>query len=258
MLTDSGGFRKMFSLADTVKLSTGESPSSLSTTAAKIHWTPEENMRIQELIGADIAMQLDQCAPYPATREFVARAVDHSSVRARRCLAAHNDPTRRSSASQGGMHLDLRLKACDGCARSRTSRWPRAAGARRLSASAAIRGRGSRGHVRDAWARWPGPARTTGRATLWAWATRHARARGARGRRYVRLRAAHPHGRMRHRVSSAGRIFEYGATPNTPATSRRSTPPATAPPAQPHAPTSATSQNEMLGAILLSVHNLHS
>lgn len=111
MLTDSGGFQ-VFSLADTVKLSDDGVTFQSIYDGSKIHWTPEENMRIQELIGADIAMQLDQCAPYPATREFVARAVDYSSAWARRCLAAHtrSDQT-LFGIVQGGMHLDLRLES---------------------------------------------------------------------------------------------------------------------------------------------------
>lgn len=111
MLTDSGGFQ-VFSLADTVKLDdTGVTFQSIYD-GANIHWTPTENMRIQELIGADIIMQLDQCAPYPASREFVERAVDLSSKWAKECLASH----RRQDQTlfgivQGGMHLDLRLES---------------------------------------------------------------------------------------------------------------------------------------------------
>ena len=111
MLTDSGGFQ-VFSLADTVKLSDDGVTFQSIYDGSRIHWTPEENMRIQELIGADIAMQLDQCAPYPATREFVARAVDYSSAWARRCLTAHKRPDQTLfGIVQGGMHLDLRLES---------------------------------------------------------------------------------------------------------------------------------------------------
>lgn len=113
MLTDSGGFQ-VFSLADTVKLSDDGVTFKSIYDGAVVHWTPEENMRIQQLIGADIAMQLDQCAPYPATKDFVQKAVDYSAEWARRCLAAH----RRSDQTlfgivQGGMHLDLRLQSIE-------------------------------------------------------------------------------------------------------------------------------------------------
>ena len=111
MLTDSGGFQ-ILSLADTRKLDDDGVSFRSIYDGAKVRWTPEDNMRIQELIGADIAMQLDQCPPYPATREFVARAVDLSSAWAARCLAAHQRPDQTLfGIVQGGMHLDLRLES---------------------------------------------------------------------------------------------------------------------------------------------------
>ena len=71
-------------------------------------------MAIQELIGADIAMQLDQCTPYPAERAFVARAVDLSAAWAKRCLAAHKRPDQTLfGICQGGMELDLRLQSIE-------------------------------------------------------------------------------------------------------------------------------------------------
>lgn len=109
ILTDSGGFQ-VFSLADTLKLDTDGLEFKSIYDGAKVCWTPEDNMVIQEQLGADIAMQLDQCAPYPATREFVAQATDRSATWAKRCLAAH---TRADQALfgivQGGMHIDLRM-----------------------------------------------------------------------------------------------------------------------------------------------------
>ena len=111
MLTDSGGFQ-IFSLADTVKLDDDGVTFASIYDGSKIRWTPEDNMEIQERIGADIAMQLDQCPPYPATREFVERAVDLSANWARRCLAAHKRPDQALfGIVQGGMHLDLRLES---------------------------------------------------------------------------------------------------------------------------------------------------
>jgi queuine tRNA-ribosyltransferase len=69
-------------------------------------------MRIAQLLGADIVMQLDQCPGYPAERAFVERAVELSSKWADRCWASH---TRKDQALfgivQGGMHLDLRLRS---------------------------------------------------------------------------------------------------------------------------------------------------
>ena len=111
MLTDSGGFQ-IFSLADTRKLDDDGVTFRSIYDGSYVRWTPEENMRIQEALGADIAMQLDQCPPYPATREFVKRAVDLSAMWARRCLAAHKRPDQTLfGIVQGGMNLDLRLES---------------------------------------------------------------------------------------------------------------------------------------------------
>ena len=111
MLTDSGGFQ-IFSLADTRKLDDDGVTFRSIYDGSYVRWTPEENMRIQEALGADIAMQLDQCPPYPATREFVERAVNLSAMWARRCLAAHKRPDQTLfGIVQGGMNLDLRLES---------------------------------------------------------------------------------------------------------------------------------------------------
>lgn len=111
MLTDSGGFQ-VFSLADTLKLDDDGLTFRSIYDGAKVRWTPEINMAIQQQLGADIIMQIDQCAPYPAEKEFVARAVDLSANWARRCLAAHDRADQTLfGIVQGGMHLDLRLES---------------------------------------------------------------------------------------------------------------------------------------------------
>lgn len=111
MLTDSGGFQ-VFSLADTVKLDEDGVTFKSIYDGHRVKWTPEDNMAIQQKIGADIVMQLDQCAPYPAEKDFVARAVELSSMWAKRCLASHTKKDQTLfGIVQGGMHLDLRLQS---------------------------------------------------------------------------------------------------------------------------------------------------
>lgn len=113
ILTDSGGFQ-VFSLADTVKLSDEGVEFRSIIDGAKHFWTPEDNMAIQEALGADIIMQLDQCPPYPAEKAFVADAVRRSAEWAARCKAAH---TREDQALfgivQGGVFEDLRAESVD-------------------------------------------------------------------------------------------------------------------------------------------------
>ena len=78
ILTDSGGFQ-IFSLADTLKLSDDGVEFRSILDGSKHFWTPEDNMRIQNDLGADIIMQLDQCPPYPAEKNAVAVAVTRSA-----------------------------------------------------------------------------------------------------------------------------------------------------------------------------------
>ncbi len=112
ILTDSGGFQ-VFSLGDHFKLSDdGVSFHAVDYGGEKITWTPEENMRIAQLLGSDICMQLDQCPGYPASRAYVERAVELSSMWAERCWNAHSrEDQALFGIVQGGMHLDLRLRS---------------------------------------------------------------------------------------------------------------------------------------------------
>ena len=112
ILTDSGGFQ-VFSHEEFCKLSAdGVRFRAVDYDGRWFTWTPEENMDIAQKLGADIVMQLDQCVGYPAPRSKVERAVDLSAMWAERCWKAH---TRTDQALfgivQGGMHLDLRLRS---------------------------------------------------------------------------------------------------------------------------------------------------
>jgi len=113
VLTDSGGFQ-IFSLADTLKLSDDGVEFRSILDGSTHFWTPEENVRIQEDLGADIAMQLDQCPPYPAEKGFVRAAVDRSAAWAARCKAAHRrEDQALFGIVQGGMFEDLRLESVE-------------------------------------------------------------------------------------------------------------------------------------------------
>ena len=110
-LTDSGGFQ-VFSLAKQVKV-TEEVAFFLShLDGSAIALTPEAAIRIQERIGADIAMQLDHVVALPNDRHTVADAMRRSLRWAERCRAAH----RREDQAvfgivQGGLEPDLRQES---------------------------------------------------------------------------------------------------------------------------------------------------
>ena len=112
ILTDSGGFQ-VFSHGEFFKLSDeGVRFRAVDYDGTWVSWTPEENMAIAQRLGADIVMQLDQCPGYPAERSFVERAVELSSMWAERCHAAHTRPDQALfGIVQGGMHMDLRLRS---------------------------------------------------------------------------------------------------------------------------------------------------
>ena len=112
ILTDSGGFQ-VFSHGEFTRLTNdGVEFRTVDYDGQHVFWTPEKNMEIAQKLGADIVMQLDQCPGYPSPRPFVERAVELSSMWAERCFRAH---TRKDQALfgivQGGMDLDLRLRS---------------------------------------------------------------------------------------------------------------------------------------------------
>lgn len=115
ILTDSGGFQ-VFSMQDRMTLHDDgvEFTAIPEYGGGTYFWTPERNMEIQQALGADIVMQLDQCPAYPSPPEFVERAVELSTAWAERCRASH---TREDQALfgivQGGMDLGLRTRSLE-------------------------------------------------------------------------------------------------------------------------------------------------
>ena len=107
-LTDSGGFQ-VFSLAEQVRVTEEAASFRSHLDGSPVELSPEASMRIQERIGADVAMQMDHVVALPATRDAVADAMQRSLRWAERCLAAH----RREDQAvfgivQGGLEPDLR------------------------------------------------------------------------------------------------------------------------------------------------------
>ncbi|NLI78123.1 MAG: tRNA guanosine(34) transglycosylase Tgt [Candidatus Riflebacteria bacterium] len=113
LLTDSGGFQ-VFSLKKLNKI-TDEGVLFASHLDGARHWlTPEESMRIQRAIGAEIMMVLDECCPYPADETTARQALERSARWAARCRADH--PAMREGQAlfgivQGSTFLPLRLES---------------------------------------------------------------------------------------------------------------------------------------------------
>lgn len=108
-LTDSGGFQ-VFSLNPDVD---DDGVSFRSTYDGSMHrFTPESAVVTQELIGADIQMVLDVCAPLPSSDQVIRLALERTSNWAARAKATH----RRTDQSlfgivQGGIDANLRRES---------------------------------------------------------------------------------------------------------------------------------------------------
>jgi queuine tRNA-ribosyltransferase len=113
ILTDSGGFQA-FSLAARSKLTEAGVSFRSHLDGRLFELTPERAVAIQEALGADVAMCLDQCPALPASKETIADAVARTVRWARRCREAH---TRADQALfgivQGGSHADLRAECAE-------------------------------------------------------------------------------------------------------------------------------------------------
>jgi len=108
ILTDSGGFQ-VFSLADLRKLTDDGVTFRSHIDGAEIVLTPELATATQGDLGADIVMALDVCAPYPCSRQEAEEAVRLTLAWAARCRAAHRREGQALWAIvQGSTHEDLR------------------------------------------------------------------------------------------------------------------------------------------------------
>jgi queuine tRNA-ribosyltransferase len=113
LLTDSGGFQ-VFSLATLVDVDDNGVTFKSHVDGAVVHLSPTRAIDIQEQLGADIIMVLDECPALPASHAVLRRAVDRTVRWAAQCRQAQ---TRTDQALfgivQGGLDLDLRLRCLD-------------------------------------------------------------------------------------------------------------------------------------------------
>ncbi len=84
ILTDSGGYQ-IFSLAKLRKITEDGVDFQNHVDGTPAFITPEVAMEIQATLGSDIAMVLDECAPYPCEYEYAARSAEMTTRWARRC-----------------------------------------------------------------------------------------------------------------------------------------------------------------------------
>lgn len=109
ILTDSGGFQ-VFSLSNLRQIDEEGVAFRSHLSGEKLFISPEKAMEIQNALGADIMMAFDECAPYPAEKDYVRPSMERTTRWAERCLKAHKRPHDQAlfGIVQGGMYRDLR------------------------------------------------------------------------------------------------------------------------------------------------------
>jgi queuine tRNA-ribosyltransferase len=112
ILTDSGGFQVM-SLSQLRKLTETGVTFQSHIDGSKHELTPERAIEIQNLLGSDIVMQLDECVGLPCPDEAAEKAMRLSLRWAERCRVAFGNPSGRAlfAIVQGGAVPRLRVES---------------------------------------------------------------------------------------------------------------------------------------------------
>ena len=118
ILTDSGGFQ-VFSLTSLRKIKEEGVYFNSHIDGHKIFMGPEESMQIQSNLASTIAMAFDECAPYPATRDYMINSVNRTTRWLHRCkdemarLNSLEDTINKHQMlfgiNQGGTYADIRI-----------------------------------------------------------------------------------------------------------------------------------------------------
>ena len=114
ILTDSGGFQ-VFSLGAMRKISEEGVEFRSHIDGSKHMLSPEKSMEIQNALGSDIMMAFDECAPYPADRNYVKNSLERTTRWLKRCKEYHKNTEQQSlfGIMQGGMYKDLRKQSAE-------------------------------------------------------------------------------------------------------------------------------------------------
>jgi queuine tRNA-ribosyltransferase len=110
ILTDSGGFQ-VWSLAEMRKITEEGARFRSPVDGAPVFLSPEESMRIQRALSADVAMSFDECTPYPASETQARESMELSmrwALRGFREYYRSEPPGTLFGIVQGGVHTNLR------------------------------------------------------------------------------------------------------------------------------------------------------
>lgn len=112
ILTDSGGFQ-VFSLGKLRKISEEGVKFRSPVNGDRVELTPERSIRVQENLGSDVVMVFDECTPYPATEQEARASMELSMRWASRCRDAYTGDGKLFGIVQGGMYAQLRAESLD-------------------------------------------------------------------------------------------------------------------------------------------------
>ena len=113
ILTDSGGFQ-VYSLGSLRKITDDGVLFQSHIDGSRHFISPELAIEIQEALGSDIMMCLDECTPYPASFEEAKKSLDLTTNWAGRCKnSKKNNNQALFGIIQGGIYLDLRMLAVE-------------------------------------------------------------------------------------------------------------------------------------------------
>ncbi len=119
ILTDSGGFQ-VYSLSHKRKLTEEGAKFTSHIDGSKHFFTPENVMDIQRTIGADIIMAFDECAPYPCDYEYARKSMEMTHRWLTRCINRFDSTEPKYGYSQtlfpivqGSTYKDLRVRSAE-------------------------------------------------------------------------------------------------------------------------------------------------
>jgi len=108
LLTDSGGFQ-VFSLSNLRKITEEGVTFRHHKSGEKLFMSPEDSIKIQENLGADIIMSFDECPPFHAEPDYMKKSVDRTIRWAKRGKDAHSrEDQALFGIVQGGPDKEMR------------------------------------------------------------------------------------------------------------------------------------------------------
>ena len=114
ILTDSGGFQ-VFTLAKNRDITEKGVTFKNEINGAKMFLSPEKAIQIENALGPDIMMSLDECPPFFESYDYVKKSVERTSRWAERGLKAHQNPDWQGlfGIVQGAGFEDLRKQSAN-------------------------------------------------------------------------------------------------------------------------------------------------